>query len=63
MSYLLKSGKLGSADEKIEELSKMVYYFQAALEVIATPKRPDGTFNRDRESCQELAETVLNKFS
>ena len=32
---------------------------RAALEIIAAPMRPDGTWNRDREACRELAERVL----
>jgi hypothetical protein len=32
---------------------------RAALELIATPIRPDGTWNRDRASCQTLALIAL----
>jgi len=32
---------------------------RAALEIIASPMRPDGTWNRDREACRQLAEKVL----
>jgi len=32
---------------------------RAALELIASPMRPDGTWNRDREACRQLAEKVL----
>lgn len=32
---------------------------RAALELIAAPMRPDGTWNRDREACRELAARVL----
>jgi hypothetical protein len=30
-----------------------------ALELIAAPKRPDGTWNRDREACRQLALDAL----
>jgi hypothetical protein len=30
-----------------------------ALELIATPMRPDGTWNRDREACRILAAKAL----
>lgn len=30
-----------------------------ALELIATPKRPDGTYNRSREACEQLAKEAL----
>ena len=32
-----------------------------ALELIAAPMRPDGTWNRDRLACQQLAQEVLGK--
>lgn len=32
---------------------------RAVLELIASPKRPDGTWNRDREACRQLAAEVL----
>lgn len=34
--------------------------YRAALELIAAPKRPDGTYNRDREACEQLARDALN---
>lgn len=30
-----------------------------ALELIAAPQRPDGTWNRDRQACMELARGAL----
>lgn len=38
-----------------EELSKV----RQALELIASPKRPDGTYNRSREACEQLAKAAL----
>lgn len=32
-----------------------------ALELIAAPMRPDGTWNRDREACRRLAAEVLGR--
>ncbi len=32
---------------------------RCALQLIATPQRPDGTWNRDREACRILAEEAL----
>lgn len=29
------------------------------LRLIATPIRPDGTWNRDRKACQQIAEKAL----
>lgn len=36
---------------------------QSALELIASPKRPDGTYNRDRRACELLARDALAKIS
>ena len=36
---------------------------QSALELIASPKRPDGTYNRDRHACELLARDALAKIS
>ena len=33
-----------------------------ALELIAAPMRPDGTWNRDRAACQELAAEALGRY-
>ena len=33
-----------------------------ALELIAAPKRPDGTWNRDREACRQLAADALGRY-
>lgn len=33
-----------------------------ALELIAAPARPDGSWNRDREACRELAAEALGRF-
>lgn len=33
-----------------------------ALELIATPMRPDGTWNRDRAACQQLAAEALGRY-
>lgn len=35
---------------------------RAALELIAAPMRPDGTWNRDREACRELAAEALGRY-
>lgn len=33
---------------------------EGALRLVAAPKRPDGTYNRSREACEELARKVLD---
>ena len=33
-----------------------------ALELIAAPQRPDGTWNRDRKACRQLAAKALGRY-
>ena len=42
-------GKMRSENDRLRE----------ALSLIATPIRPDGTWNRDREACRQLATAAL----
>ena len=44
-------------------LSKKLFEANAALELIAAPKRSDGTYNRCREACEQLAKETLKKTS
>jgi len=60
--YLLQNGTIGSADEKIRELLAERDDYLSALFVISAPKRSDGTFNRCREACQQIAEKVIKKY-
>jgi len=32
------------------------------LELIAAPQRPDGTWNRDREACRQMAAEALGRY-
>ena len=34
---------------------------RSALELIAAPPRPDGTWNRDREACRQMAVEALGR--
>lgn len=43
------------AADRIEQLEQRLAKAEAALVLIATPMRPDGTWNRDREACRDLA--------
>ena len=47
-----KSDALIAAVDDIERLT-------AALEIIAAPMRPDGTYNRDRAACGSIARAAL----
>lgn len=35
---------------------------RAVLELIAAPMRPDGTWNRDREACRQMAAEALGRY-
>jgi hypothetical protein len=35
---------------------------RAALELIAAPMRPDGSWNRDREACRQIAAEALGRY-
>jgi hypothetical protein len=60
--------KLQEANAKIERLTEDRAYWShlcerhsIALALIATPPRPDGTWNRDRQACYELAKQELER--
>lgn len=44
-------------------LRKKLNAANTALELIAAPKRSDGTYNRCREACERLAKEALEKTS
>lgn len=44
-------------------LRKKLNAANTALELIAAPKRSDGTYNRCREACERLAKETLEKTS
>jgi hypothetical protein len=44
-------------------LRKKLFDANSALELIAAPKRSDGTYNRCREACEQLAQETLKKTS
>ena len=46
---------------KCEALEARIQELRAALELIAAPKRADGTYNRSREACAQLAREALAK--
>jgi L-arabinose isomerase len=43
-----------------EALRRQVARYQQALELIAASERPDGTYNRSREACEQLAREALD---
>lgn len=60
------SNHIGDATEKVtQELAAakaQIDRLRNTLELIASPMRPDGTWNRDRMACQQLAERALANY-
>lgn len=57
------SGKRRSFDNLVNALSDLYAShgrLESVLALIATPMRPDGTWNRDRAACQVLAQKALD---
>jgi hypothetical protein len=50
-------------ENKIRMLMTQLGEYETTLRLIAAPKRPDGTFNRDRDSCRVLAENILKAYN
>jgi hypothetical protein len=46
---------IAERDDALHKLSRCMH----ALALIASPRRPDGTYNRDREACERLARETL----
>lgn len=43
----------------VEALTLRCAQLESVLQLIATPKRADGTYNYCREACEQLAKEVL----
>ena len=54
--------RAGNAMDRILALEAALGTATAALELIATGPRPDGTYNRSREACQDLAAKTLDQL-
>lgn len=52
----IENAYLAGIAHKEQECARL----RAALELIATPKRSDGTYNRCREACEQLAREALD---
>jgi hypothetical protein len=50
---------IDDAADRIEALEQAYMKAHSALELIATPKRTDGTWNRDREACRDVSAKTL----
>jgi hypothetical protein len=45
--------------QELLDLQARTAEYDSALRLIACPRRPDGTYNRDRMACEELARKAL----
>ena len=46
---------------RVEQLEAKNAQLESALALIAAPRRADGTYNRSREACEQLAARVLSE--
>jgi hypothetical protein len=51
--------ELKISDDWLRHTRNEVARLRQALELIACPERPDGTYNRDRRACELLAKDAL----
>jgi hypothetical protein len=58
----LKQNTVSMLEKKIKSFMVQLSEYESTLQLIAAPKRPDGTFNRDREACRTLAENILKVY-
>jgi hypothetical protein len=58
-AYDLTQENMNGMVSDIEKLKLENARYRDALELIATPVRSDGTYNRDRKACEELAREAL----
>ncbi len=52
-------GALKTENERLNNALEVAAY---TLGLIASPMRPDGTYNRDRRACEQLARDALDKM-
>lgn len=45
--------------DRVDDLLDQVAKLEEALRAIASPKRPDGTYNLCREACEQIAKEAL----
>lgn len=53
-------GRIMDNQDNIEDIKSALMIAIAALNLVAAPKRPDGTYNRGRESCEQIARQALD---
>lgn len=64
MNIEMMSDEINRLQQEVFFLQRKLNAANTALELIAAPKRSDGTYNRCREACEILAkETLQNSRS
>jgi hypothetical protein len=61
-SKKVKKITLEALENKVKDLMCQISEYETVLSLIATPVRPDGTDNRDRNACRILADNVLRSY-
>jgi len=49
-------------ENKIKNIMIQLNEYESTLRLIAAPRRPDGTYNRDRDACRLIAENILRAY-
>ena len=57
--YLEAMNELRLCEKITDSYKETIVKYQVALKLIATPKSADGTYNRSREDCEEIAKEAL----
>jgi hypothetical protein len=60
MNKEMMSDEINRLQQEIFFLQRKLNAANTALELIAAPKRSDGTYNRCREACETLAKEALS---
>ena len=60
MNKEMMSDEINRLQQEIFFLQRKLNAANTALELIAAPKRGDGTYNRCREACETLAKEALS---
>ena len=62
-SWLRDQERLEALQDRAAEAEEKLITALSALQLIAMPKRPDGTYNRSRRACEELARKTLEEMN
>lgn len=67
MAQIISKGQskntVPALENKIKSLMIQLAEYESTLRLIAAPKRPDGTYNRNRDACRLIAENILKAYN